>query len=824
MEKTEFFKPKSVSELREQFGLASLLSDHPEEQLSLGSAHPENLEYVPSSQDGKGPSRSLIYRKVLKALKNQQELSPQKAQEYKNYLRVVNNLRVYLDNLHLDEHLDLKDIQVDIIEDILKNFEGGNTKGYVKAPTGLGKTVIFLTIAKAVNVKTLIVVPKQALVDQTHDRASQFAPDLGIGKVYQHAKEYDEQATIITYQSLVAKIQNGEVNPQEYGLVILDEAHETLGGQTSAAIDQFTSPVIGFTATPQFDVNATRHVRNILGTEFHSVGVQEAVEEGYLAGFHNIVVKTKTSLKNVTINGSGEYNQAQLEKAVNNAGRNKAAVDLYFNENFYGQKAIFYCSGVDHAEEMAKILNEREPGIAMAISSRLKTKERQEILEKHASGQIKIVTNSDMLIEGHDDPEVNLCFNLRPSKSLIVVEQRGGRALRINKSEPEKLAYIVDFLDEYNGSSSPILYASAVNGSYFVPKKKQKKTKPDDNDGTGPDVFGPEGGDDEDDEIPELILLIDDVEIVTDVDEVMRLGEKDFTQKESKEFYTFEEAKQAVQKLRISSLRDYRAKYKIDSRLPSLPEIKYKQDWKGLSDFLRNEPKEFYKTYQEAKEAVQKLGINTGLEYSVRYKEDPRLISRPHIFYRDNWQSWGVFLNKGEKIEFYTYEEAQKKVKELRIRTRTQYNKARESDFRLPANPYLVYKDDWISETYFYTGVDRIQHYTYEEAQKKVKELGISSHSDYQSKRKIEPRLPSNPNLIYKQAWKNWAYFLTGEGKITFYSFAEAQVVLQKNGIDSQRIYKQYYKADKRLPSNPNITYGSDWKGWAEFLRTKKSS
>lgn len=518
MEIKENFQHKSVSVLRAQYDLASLLSDHPEEQLSLDSVHPENLEYVPSSQDGKGPSRSLIYREVLKALKNQQELSPQKAQEYKNYLRVVNNLRVYLDNLHLDEHLDLKDIQVDIIEDILRNFEGGNIKGYVKAPTGLGKTVIFLTIAKAVNVKTLIVVPKQALVDQTHDRASQFAPDLSVGKVYQHAKEYDEQATIITYQSLVVKIQSGEINPQEYGLVILDEAHETLGEQTSAAISKFTSPVIGFTATPQFDTRATRHVRNVLGTEFHSVSVQEAVEEGYLAGFRNIVVKTKTSLKNVTINGSGEYNQAELEQVVNNTGRNKAAVDLYFDENFYGQKAIFYCSGVDHAEEMADILNEREPGIAMAISARLNAQERKEILEKHAKGEIKIVTNSDMLIEGHDDPEVNLCFNLRPTKSLVAAEQRGGRALRINKSEPEKLAYIIDFLDEYNGSGSPILYSSTVNGSYAIAKKKQKKTKPDDNDGTGPDVFGPEG-DDEDDEIPELILLIDDVEIVTDLNE-----------------------------------------------------------------------------------------------------------------------------------------------------------------------------------------------------------------------------------------------------------------------------------------------------------------
>lgn len=145
---------------------------------------------------------------------------------------------------------------------MLAHFENSEMQGYVVAPTGLGKTVIFSTLAKAVGVPALFVVPKQGLVEQTSLEAARVAPNMETGQVYQHAKEYDKQVTITTYASLVTQIKNGKINPLDYGLIILDEAHAVMGKGIQAALEKFgDTPMVGFTATPQFDTAGQRHIK-----------------------------------------------------------------------------------------------------------------------------------------------------------------------------------------------------------------------------------------------------------------------------------------------------------------------------------------------------------------------------------------------------------------------------------------------------------------------------------------------------------------------------------------------------------------------------------
>lgn len=90
---------------------------------------------------------------------------------------------------------------------------------------------------------------------------------------------------------------------------------------------------------------------------------------------------------------------------------------------------------------------------------------RKEAFEKHKRGEVKILTGDKTFTEGYDDPEVEVCLNLKPSLSPVDVEQRGGRVLR---QLPGKLAVVVDFVDE-NSKKPCVLFGDVIGGTAIPP-------------------------------------------------------------------------------------------------------------------------------------------------------------------------------------------------------------------------------------------------------------------------------------------------------------------------------------------------------------------
>lgn len=158
-------------------------------------------------------------------------------------------------------------------------------------------------------------------------------------------------------------------------------------------------------------------------------------------------------------------------------------------------------------------------------------------------------------------------------------------------------------------------------------------------------------------------------------------------------FYpTWQEASTAAKKLGIKSSREYKLRYKADKRLPSTPNETY-SDFPDWLIFLGTDDK-FYPTWQEASTAVRGLGIISSVDYMIRkrYREDPRLPSNPDVVY-SNFPGWPMFL-RGETKEFYeTWQEAAEAVQRLGITSRKEYHQRRKEDKHLPSNLYQVYPD-----------------------------------------------------------------------------------------------------------------------------------
>ncbi|CAN5149299.1 hypothetical protein BH11PAT1_BH11PAT1_0610 [soil metagenome] len=354
-------------------------------------------------------------------------------------------------------------------QSILEGLEQGIDTGYLKLPTGFGKTVMFIELTKLAEksgLKTVIEVPTKILLNQTQKRFKQFAPDLEVGAFYGDEKDTSKSVTITTYNSFE------KLDPDSMDLLILDEAHrgfsESRQHLTKRANSLFK---IGFTATP--DASEERTLDKILPHRFHAVERREAVRDGILSAYRVIVVKTQADLSNVRFTDTGEFNAEDLDRQINTEVRNRSAVEFY-QRAFEGEQAVVYCNSVDHAKKVAEMFNQRGIPTA-ALYGDMPQSEREAIEEKYDRGEIKVLCNMKLLIEGWDQPKTSVCLNLAPTLSIINADQRGGRVLRTDDTNPHKIAHIVEFVDKNdNPRTQPILF-SHLDDVALAPDEKREE-------------------------------------------------------------------------------------------------------------------------------------------------------------------------------------------------------------------------------------------------------------------------------------------------------------------------------------------------------------
>lgn len=415
----------------------------------------------------KYPERYSVYLRLLRTKKSGNEIDVADLKSMSEWISGLNNLDDYIENHKINENERiLRSKQFTIFEDIRTSLEQGRKEGYIKLPTGVGKTVLFSQVLQALKLKSLVVVPSKILVNQTGQKIEEFT-DIEFGKYYQEAKDLSKNVTITTYSSLVLATESGSLTPKDFEVLILDEAHKALGPKTMGIVDKFDCVKLGFTATPEY--SKKKHVEKILENKIHDMTIVEAVREGLISRFKSVFAFTETDISNVPIAENGEYDEKILEKTINTTARNLSAVQLY-KEMFPGQSAIAYCTGVRHANDLAGLLNEKEVKSAV-ISGKTSPQERKELLGKFKNGEIQVLCNAKLLIEGFDEPRANVAINLHPTFSMVDAEQRAGRVLRLDKDNPDKWGYIVDFIDK-NSQKDAITFpeiAMLSEAQYRVP-------------------------------------------------------------------------------------------------------------------------------------------------------------------------------------------------------------------------------------------------------------------------------------------------------------------------------------------------------------------
>ena len=409
-----------------------------------------------------------------------------------DYLR---NLEKYIQD---GEKADvLYEHQKAIIKDTETFLRSGHRRGYIEAPTGTGKTVLFVTLAEAFSYKAeklpkiLVVTPTKDLVRQTQGGTSGdkgfagFAPDMSVGTFYSDTpsgmRGLDAQVTITTYASLgklaatpiTTTDENGErhtklvnVVNEHFDIIFLDEGHKALGASSRRIIDEINQDmlIIGFTATP--DYHASRGLESLLPALIHRLDLKEAIKLNMLSSVVPVAIPApKNVAYEFSISSLGEYENKSLKQLIHNASRNEMIVSLAAGLIQNGNTPIIACIPGDtmaHPHQIADMLAEQyiddEHGIprpirVRAVTSSISAAARQTIYAELEKGAIDALTYIDVLTEGWDSQRANVIINARPTRSLVAARQRMGRILR-NKPD-NRPALAIDIVDSIASSTAP---------------------------------------------------------------------------------------------------------------------------------------------------------------------------------------------------------------------------------------------------------------------------------------------------------------------------------------------------------------------------------
>ena len=369
---------------------------------------------------------------------------------------------------------------------------------YYKLPTGFGKTVMFSYMAQSylsqmhannANKKLIILVPRLNLINQTNEKLETFA-GFGAAEFSGRDKNINTDIIICTYQSLENLLQT--LGVENIGMVFADEAHNMLGDKISHLMSELVkfAPIIGFTATPTYDVN--KSVSKILSNEIYSMSLSDGVHHGVLSPAKNILYCSSIvfDLEHSELTNQGEFNYESIAAQIDIGTLTDEIADIYttgYDEEtgtkFAECKAIINCPNIKIAKCQADAINKKAGKIvACAFSSEMSDFETEK--QNFINGKYNVACQVNTLTEGFDDPAVNLCINY-PTHSHVKAEQSAGRVIRLDDKNPNKVAFIVDTVfkkhkkDTFDTAlqtarhANQVLFKDVAGCMVLIPKEKR---------------------------------------------------------------------------------------------------------------------------------------------------------------------------------------------------------------------------------------------------------------------------------------------------------------------------------------------------------------
>lgn len=338
----------------------------------------------------------------------------------------------------------LRYYQEDAINSFYDYFLQGHTGNPVAVmPTGTGKSLVIAGFIKKVMTqypfqRMLCLTHVQELIEQNSEKLSIFWPQAPQG-VYCSGLDRKELGYPITFAS-IASVHDRSHCFGHIDLVLIDECHlvsEKDDTMYRSFIRELLSvnpylKVLGLTAT-DWRLKSGRITEGGLFTDVcYNIatleGFNRLIDEGYLCPLITKKTEMEYDVSGVSTVG-GDYNKSELERAVNRADLTDQAVEEILLQVGDRQHWLIFAAGIEHGDKVVEAL--RKKGVSVeSVHSKLKKKDRVDIIKRFKAGEFKCLVNTNILTTGFDFPGIDLIAVLRPTKSPGLWVQMLGRGTR----------------------------------------------------------------------------------------------------------------------------------------------------------------------------------------------------------------------------------------------------------------------------------------------------------------------------------------------------------------------------------------------------------
>lgn len=380
-------------------------------------------------------------------------------------IEIVTTVQRKLSELYVKkEKFDLRLYQDDCIQAIMAQPKGSRL--LVVMATGLGKTATFTHLPRG-GKKMLIITDGKELV---LNPLGYFDCPVGVEMAEFHAKRDFPDAEVIcaSAQSLISRLDT--YDPEEFGVIIIDEAHHAPNKTFRTCIDYFQPDyLIGFTATPKRYDNV--RLDDIFDKIVFSRDIWWGIENGWLCDVYTRKVQIDVDLRRIkrTINSAGEtdFNSEQLAAAM---AKSAPAIVNVYKEYAIGPTVI-NVSSIAMAYDVAA----RIPG-AVPITGTMSANDRAEILRQFRDGKIPCLVNVSVLKEGVDIPNVETIIMARPTLSESLYIQLAGRGVRIYPGKKFLNLIDIEGIVDENMTLCSALTLSGIDMRTVPPSKRHMVT------------------------------------------------------------------------------------------------------------------------------------------------------------------------------------------------------------------------------------------------------------------------------------------------------------------------------------------------------------
>lgn len=330
----------------------------------------------------------------------------------------------------------LRNYQLELLNKYYQSYSKGFRKPLIQAPTGSGKSILMMAIIKDfINSKKpiILVAHKEELINQLQTHIIQnfgIEPTI-IADSSRYTYNPENPICVASIQGWASRLKRSYELPQKPEIVIIDEAHHVSSPIYSKFIEYYHhSHIVGFTATPyRIDGRGFKYLDNgIEGFDILIKGpaVIDLINQGHLSDIkiYGAVKKIGSDFKVVM----GEFSQKQQVEAIK-VQINPHEVVEEWKRLAYGKKTILYPISVEISKEYCDAFNDH--GIPTAhIDSNTSHKERKQILTNFKQGNILVLCQHSIVIEGVDVPDVECVQFVRATNSLNLWWQAIGRGMR----------------------------------------------------------------------------------------------------------------------------------------------------------------------------------------------------------------------------------------------------------------------------------------------------------------------------------------------------------------------------------------------------------